>query len=185
MTKKYVVSPDLLDDKAPALSDCVGCDIDWKEGKNLCVTEVKKKQKAKSGRSKGQVRTVIATQPKHSFFNYFSNPMTDEEAEEEEENGNEEDDPIKLTMEEDYDIGHAIRTSVIPEAVLWYTGEAIDDEDDEDEEDGEEEDDDDEDEEGEEEDDEDEVTQRCNLLYTRFLLHLCCCIHQVCANIFD
>lgn len=38
-------------------------------------------------------------------------------------------------MEEDYDIGHSIRTSLIPEAVLWYTGEAMEDDgDDEDEE---------------------------------------------------
>lgn len=32
-------------------------------------------------------------------------------------------------MEEDYDIGHSIRTSLIPEAVLWYTGEAMEDDD--------------------------------------------------------
>lgn len=31
-------------------------------------------------------------------------------------------------------MGHSLRTSVIPEAVLWYTGEAMDDDDDEDEE---------------------------------------------------
>lgn len=38
-------------------------------------------------------------------------------------------------MEEDYDIGHSIRTSLIPEAVLWYTGEAMEDDgDDEDDE---------------------------------------------------
>lgn len=36
-------------------------------------------------------------------------------------------------MEEDYDIGHSIRTSLIPEAVLWYTGEAMEDEEDDDE----------------------------------------------------
>ena len=30
---------------------------------------------------------------------------------------------IKLTVEEDYDIGHCIRTAVIPESVLWFTGE--------------------------------------------------------------
>jgi hypothetical protein len=36
---------------------------------------------------------------------------------------------VKLSMEEDYDIGHSIRTSLIPEAVLWYTGEAIEEDD--------------------------------------------------------
>jgi hypothetical protein len=42
---------------------------------------------------------------------------------------------VKLSMEEDYDIGHSIRTSLIPEAVLWYTGEAMEDEEDDEEDD--------------------------------------------------
>jgi len=58
-------------------------------------------------------------------------------------------------MEEDYDVGHTIRTAIIPEAVLWYTGEAVDEEyDDYDE--GDEEDDEDEEEEEGEEDSEDD-----------------------------
>ena len=54
-----MISPDLLDDKAPALSESTGTDIDWKPSKNLCITEIKKKQKAKSGRNKGQVGTGL------------------------------------------------------------------------------------------------------------------------------
>ncbi len=135
LTKVYGVSPDLLDEKAPALTSNEGTEIDWKPTKNLTVTEIKKKQKAKSGRNKGQVRTVVSTVPKASFFHFFSTPTGDEEDEEEE--GKDEDDEdgpqrIKLTMEEDYDVGHTIRTAIIPEAVLWYTGEAVDDEYDED-----------------------------------------------------
>lgn len=56
LTKSYTVSPDLLDDKSPQLSDTTGSEIHWKAGKNLCVVETKKKQKAKSGKNKGQVR---------------------------------------------------------------------------------------------------------------------------------
>jgi len=154
LTKKYIISPSLLDDKAPSLSDLEGCDIDWKEGKNLTVTEVKKKQKAKSGRNKGQTRTVIQEVPKQSFFNYFGPPLSEEE-EEELEGRDDEEEPVKLTMEEDYDIGHSLRTSIIPEAILWYTGEAIGDEEDDDEFDGED-DDDDEDDGEDDDDDEDE-----------------------------
>ena len=44
----------------------------------------------------------------------------DEDEEEEEEE--EEQVRIKLTVEEDYDIGHIIRTAVIPESILWFTG---------------------------------------------------------------
>ena len=120
-------------------------EVQWKEGKNLCVAEVKKKQKSKAGKSKGQVRTITTLEPKQSFFQYFCEPMDDEE-EEEDEDEDEEKPRIKLTVEEDYDIGHAIRTAIIPESVLWFTGEAIDDEeygDDEDNDDEEEGDDDD------------------------------------------
>ena len=34
-----------------------------------------------------------------------------------------------MTIEEDYDIGHAIRTAIIPESVFWFTGEAADEDD--------------------------------------------------------
>lgn len=78
------------------------------------------------------MKTVVTTAPKPSFFHYFGMPMTEEEEAEAEENEDEEAVQVKLSMEEDYDIGHSIRTSIIPEAVLWYTGEAMDNEDDED-----------------------------------------------------
>lgn len=147
LTKRYGVSPDLLDEKAPALTSNEGCEIDWKPSKNLTVTELKKKQKAKSGKNKGQVRTIVKTVPKASFFHYFSQPTGDEEEDQEDEEKNE-DEPeegrIKLTMEEDYDVGHTIRTAIIPEAVLWYTGEQVDEEYDDDYDMGDEEDDEDE-----------------------------------------
>lgn len=177
MNKKYVVSPDLLDDKAPALTDNKGDEIQWKPSMNLCAQEITKKQRAKSGKNKGQVgiylsqpsfshfregkayaefqvRTVKETVEKPSFFHYFSSPKTEEEEDEEEDDK----EPIKLSMEEDYDIGHAIRTSVIPEAVLWFTGEAVEDEDfDEDDDEDEE---DDEDDDDEEESEEEEPAQK-------------------------
>ena len=42
---------------------------------NLCMLETKKKQKSKSGKNKGQVRTVTQQEPKQSFFQYFSEPV--------------------------------------------------------------------------------------------------------------
>jgi len=56
LKKRYEVSPDLLDEKAPALSGVDGSVIEWKAGKNLTVAETVKKQKAKNGKNKGQVR---------------------------------------------------------------------------------------------------------------------------------
>jgi nucleosome assembly protein 1-like 1 len=164
LTKTYHVTPDLLDDKAPSLKSTEGCEIAWKEGKNLCVEETVKKQRAKSGRNKGQIRTIKVTKPKQSFFHFFSpqNPEDVEDEEDDEKEGKEDEDDVKIHPEDDYDIGHAIRTSVIPEAVLWYTGEAAlqydymfggdeDDEDDDEDAEGDEGDDEEEDEEEEEE----------------------------------
>jgi hypothetical protein len=128
LTKKYSVSPDLLDDKSPALMKIEGTVIEWKDvKKNLCLKEITKKQKAKSGRNKGQVRTVTRSVPKPSFFHYFDERSEGDEEEEEAEEQNQDEDQegrIKLNLDEDYDIGHTIRTSLIPEAILWFTGEA-------------------------------------------------------------
>lgn len=63
LKKTYEVSPDLLEEKAPELNTVEGTEIEWKPGMNLCVTETKKKQKAKSGRNAGQVRSALTTLP--------------------------------------------------------------------------------------------------------------------------
>jgi len=168
LTKKYEVMPDLLDDQSPTLKSTEGSEIQWKAGKNLCEEETTKKQRAKSGRNKGQVRTITVKKPKRSFFHFFS-PMSNHVSAEEEEDDEEgpkdnepvdkDGNPVKIDPESDYDIGHVIRTSLIPQAINWFTGEAAleydamfgyDDED-EDEEGEDEEDDEDEDEEEEEE----------------------------------
>eukprot|EP01040_Poterioochromonas_malhamensis_P010337 gene10338-11244_t len=161
LKKKYAVEPDLLDERSPSLSDIEGDEIQWKKGKDLTKQEITKKQKAKGGRNKGQVRTVTRTVPKPSFFHFFDTPKQHGEEEEEEEQPEEEDEQeggprTKFNIDEDYDIGHIIRTSIIPEAILWFTGEAEDDEGmfdfgEEDDEDGEGGDDDEEEEEEEEE----------------------------------
>jgi nucleosome assembly protein 1-like 1 len=72
---------------------------------------------------------VTKLSPKPSFFHYFSDPDTNEEDEEEEDEENEQEDKLKLSVDEDYEVGHSFRTEIIPEAVLWFTGEAIEDED--------------------------------------------------------
>jgi nucleosome assembly protein 1-like 1 len=148
LEKVYELSPDILEEKSPTLGGSTGTVITWKPSKDLTVTEVKKKQKAKSGKNKGQVRTVTRLEPKASFFHYFSDPVDypEDDPEDEEENQ-----MVKINIEDDYDIAHAIRTDVIPDAVKWYTGEAVPDDEDEDDDDDE-----DEDEEGEADDGDDD-----------------------------
>ena len=45
-----------------------GCVIDWKDGKNLTVKKIKKKQKHKKT---NETRTIVKTVPCDSFFNIF------------------------------------------------------------------------------------------------------------------
>lgn len=161
LTKSYTVSPDLLDEKAPALTDVKSSIINWKDQQNLCETEIRKKQRAKSGRRAGQVRYVTQTEAKPSFFHYFKEPAIPdgEEDEEEDEEGPGKKSKFELDIDEDYEIGHIIRTAIIPEAVLWFTGEADDGNDDYDDDGEEEEDGDEEEDEDEEEDDPDEESE--------------------------
>ncbi|KJE97538.1 nucleosome assembly protein [Capsaspora owczarzaki ATCC 30864] len=123
LTKTYTVSME----KGGELvySGTTGCDIAWKEGKNLSVKTITKTQRHKG---KGTKRTVTQTVPNETFFQFFSPPKTpegeDEELDEEQEG----------LLAQDFEIGETLKTRVIPHAVLWFTGEALDYEDYEDEE---------------------------------------------------
>ena len=48
---------------------------------------------------------MVTTAPKPSFFHYFGEPLTEEEEAEEAENEDEDTPRIRLSQEEDYDIG--------------------------------------------------------------------------------
>ncbi|CAB4037213.1 nucleosome assembly 1-like 1 [Paramuricea clavata] len=117
--------------------------IDWKKGKNVTVKVIKKKQKHKG---KGQAKYVNKTVKNDSFFNFFAPPEVPEDGDMDEE--------TEQLLEADFEIGHFFRERLIPKAVLFFTGEAMDDEFDEEEEE-EEDDEDDEEQLGEDGEDED------------------------------
>jgi len=144
LTKTYEMKciPDEMDPftfEGPEIHKCKGSPIEWKKGKNVTVKTVKKKQKHKS---KGSVRTVTKTVQNDSFFNFFSPPAVPEDPDAEV------DEDTRALLTADFEIGHYIRESIIPRAVLYFTGEALLDDEYEEEEEGEEE-----GEEGEEEED--------------------------------
>uniref|UniRef100_G1KFY2 Nucleosome assembly protein 1 like 1 n=2 Tax=Anolis carolinensis TaxID=28377 RepID=G1KFY2_ANOCA len=123
----------------PEIMSCSGCQIDWKKGKNVTLKTIKKKQKHKG---RGTVRTVTKTVSNDSFFNFFSPPEVPETGDL--------DDDAEVILAADFEVGHFLRERIIPRSVLYFTGEAIEDDDDDYDEEGEEAD----DEEGEEEIDE-------------------------------
>lgn len=129
LTKEYFMKCEPSEDdpfsfEGPEIVKCKGCPINWKQGKNLTVKTVKTKQKHKS---KGSVRTITKTVKNDSFFNFFDPPACEE---------NEEDmDPMTQDLlTADFEIGHYVRERIIPRAVLFFTGEALEDDFDEDEE---------------------------------------------------
>jgi len=70
LTKKYDI-PNLFLDDEPILKKVEGCSINWKSGKCLTHTEVTKKQRSKSGKKAGQVRTITTREETQSFFHFF------------------------------------------------------------------------------------------------------------------
>lgn len=106
--------------EGPEIYKCTGCPINWNKRKNVTLKTIKKKQKHTS---RGVLRTVTHTEPNDSFFNFFSPPENSEDDEEV-------DDDLRNILTSDFEIGHYIRERIIPNAVLYFTGEGIDDEDD-------------------------------------------------------
>jgi len=130
-----------------------GDTIKWNPGKDLTVRIESKKQRNKNTK---QTRIIKKTVPTDSFFNFFSPPAPPAGDE-----GEDVDEEIEERLEIDYQLGEDIKEKLIPRAIDWFTGEALqyeqfdaysepdfEDEDDEDDEDS--------DERDEDEDDSDE-----------------------------
>jgi len=139
----------------------IGTTIKWKEEKDLTKEfEIKKQRNKNTNRT----RLVRKARPTESFFNFFSPPVPP--TEEAIENGDleeEELDELEEKLEMDYQIGEDIKEKIIPKAVDYFTGKALEyDMMDEDEDDFEDidEDDDDEDILDDDSDSEDEPPQR-------------------------
>ncbi|XP_043707028.1 nucleosome assembly protein 1;4-like [Telopea speciosissima] len=154
LTKTY----HMIDDDEPILEKAIGTEIEWHPGKSLTQKVLKKKPRKGSKNAK----PITKTENCESFFNFFNPPQVPEDEDDIDE---EEAEQLQNQMEQDYDIGSTIRDKIIPHAVSWFTGEAVqgdefedigdddDEDDDAEDEDGE---DDDDDEEEDEDDDEDE-----------------------------
>lgn len=175
----------------PDLEKAVGCKIDWKTNKNVTVKLIKKKLKSRN--KKLPPKIVTKEEKQDSFFNFFDTPgakaksttpkspvsSSAEESgknkqvalknkhEDDDHDEEEGEDDEELYLIADFEIGQYLKEKIIPKAILYYTGEGVDDEfddydeDDEDEEDDDEEnddenDDDEDDDDDEEEDDEDD-----------------------------
>jgi nucleosome assembly protein 1-like 1 len=92
-----------------------GDKINWNSEKNLTVKVESKKQRNKNTK---QTRIVKKTVPTESFFNFFSPPKPPGD-----------DESVATDIEErlelDYQLGEDIKEKLIPRAIDWFTGEAL------------------------------------------------------------
>ncbi|CAL5045980.1 unnamed protein product [Urochloa decumbens] len=145
LTKTY----HMVDEDDPILEKAIGTEIEWHPGKNITQKVLKKKPKKGSKNAK----PITKTEACESFFNFFNPPQVpDDEEDIDEETADE----LQSQMENDYDIGTTIRDKIIPHAVSWFTGEAVQADDFEDMGDDDEDDDEDDDDEDDEDEDEEE-----------------------------
>ncbi|KAL4959170.1 histone chaperone NAP1 [Aspergillus stella-maris] len=93
-----------------------GTKIDWKAENDLTVRVESKKQRNKNTK---QTRVVKITVPTESFFNFFAPPQPPAD----------DDDTVATDIEErlelDYQLGEDIKEKLIPRAIDWFTGEAL------------------------------------------------------------
>lgn len=120
-------SGDFLYDRA------IGTEIKWKEDKDLTKEiEIKKQRNKNTNRT----RLIRKSRPAESFFNFFSPPTPPEEEDDDESDVDIEE--LEEKLELDYQIGEDIKEKIIPRAIDYFTGKALeyedlDDEDDYDE----------------------------------------------------
>ncbi|KAL9107560.1 MAG: hypothetical protein Q9227_007560 [Pyrenula ochraceoflavens] len=93
-----------------------GDKIDWKPGKDCTVRVESKKQRNKNTK---QTRVVKKTVPTESFFNFFSPPKAPGDDDEDAASD------IEERLELDYTLGEDMKEKLIPRAVDWFTGEAL------------------------------------------------------------
>jgi len=158
LVKKLIVSnlyaPDYV---MPEIEESIGTEINWHPDQKLTVkVEVKEVKLASRRGKKGGVKEVRQETPQDSFFTFFET-RTEKNEEELDAMKDEEQEAYQREWETDFAIASNFRCKLIPDATMWYTGEASDSEyDDEPEEDDEVDEDDEDDENFEELDEDDE-----------------------------
>jgi len=142
--------------------------IEWNDGQNVTVEIVAKK---KSGGGARKKKGAAKEEPRPSFFRFFrdldADNLPSELGDYEDEDEDDEEasplDHLQMIMQDDWERAVALKDTIVPRAVRWYTGEAVQDEYDDEDEDEDDEDDDDEDDESESESEHDEESPKKNL----------------------
>ncbi|KAJ9101128.1 hypothetical protein QFC21_003346 [Naganishia friedmannii] len=155
LTKTYYYQEDIGYGGEFVYDKAVGHEIKWKEDKDLTKTVEIKKQRNKNTNRTRVIKKVI---PTDSFFNFFKPPQPPSMDDLEGGDVNEEElEALDEKLEIDYQIGEDLKERIIPRAIDFFTGKALEYEG---EDDFEEDDFDDDDDEFDEDDEEDEDDRR-------------------------
>jgi nucleosome assembly protein 1-like 1 len=97
----------------------IGTEIKWKEDKDLTKEfEIKKQRNKNTNRT----RLVRKAKPTDSFFNFFAPPAPPSEDDEMDDEDLEE---LEEKLEMDYQIGEDLKEKIIPRAIDYFTGKAL------------------------------------------------------------
>lgn len=106
---------DAINYSGPEISGVKGTEINWtSEEKNPCIQYLRKQKKQKN-RSVTSLQTTTERAP--SFFNFFDPIFVPE--------GQEVSYDDRVAVSEDYEAGDILRQTVVHDAVLFFTGEAL------------------------------------------------------------
>jgi len=112
----------------PEIVKCKGCKIDWKEGKKLPVDKENEKESVKKNDEseddkKDTSEDVEDESLATSFFDFFNPPEIPDK-----KDVDNYDDDIEEILGLDFEVENLLREQIIPKAILYFTGEALQDE---------------------------------------------------------
>ncbi|KAG8957630.1 hypothetical protein FRC03_009937 [Tulasnella sp. 419] len=123
LTKTYNYLDELNYEGGNTFSHAEGCKIEWKDDKDLTQTVEVRKQRNKNT---NRIRIVKKAKATPSFFDFFSPPTPpDEDAVENGDMEPDEFDELEEKVDLDAQIGEDIRDRIIPRAIDWFTGKAL------------------------------------------------------------
>ncbi|XP_034116998.1 nucleosome assembly protein 1-like 4 [Drosophila albomicans] len=117
LTKKYILRHEADKEypfmfEGPEIVRCEGCHIHWRDGFNLTLQTVRQKRARKGARHLAKVM------PRESFFRFFSPPQAMDLSLADEK--------TKMVLGADFEVGYLLRTQIVPKAILFYTGDIVD-----------------------------------------------------------
>ncbi|EDV99561.1 nucleosome assembly protein 1-like 4 [Drosophila grimshawi] len=117
LTKKYILRHEADKEypfmfEGPEIVRCEGCHIHWRDGSNLTLQTIKQKRLRKG------VRNMPKVMPRESFFRFFSPPQAMDLSLADEK--------TKMVLGADFEVGYLLRTQIVPKAILFYTGDIVD-----------------------------------------------------------